>query len=504
MISRRTSGALRLVLILVFGCAFAPAQDDQPGRTHAGSATIAAWSHAVPDLFPPSAAQFVDSSPNSLRQPGTVWHRMADFYLADWKATAPAAAEPVIRRGLEAPLSSPPFPSSDWSYGGASTIGAADGNVYPTMSALQQEGHRTHLYGWVEASANASSSSGTNYPVTYGFVPNRPALNQAMLILERLPDTTQASRFDWGFHVSGFFGTDYRYTTSKGYVSNQLLKDNHQYGFDPLWESVDFYLPIKEGLVIRIGRFPSMPGIETQLAPSNFTITHSLAFSAAPSTETGAVATLKLTSQWMAQLGISAGHDVAPWTVDRKPSAIACVNYSTQSNHDNLYACANGINDGRYAYNNVQQFDLTWNHRFNAKWHMASEAWYMYERAVPNVEGNVQNPLPPETGANGAHCIAGQLACTAPAYAWVNYLNRAINPHLYVGFRSDMLDDRKGQRTGIPGKYTENTLYATKNFGTTVMLRPELRFDHSWDRKGYNNGTARNQVFFGADLIYKF
>jgi hypothetical protein len=211
-----------------------------------------------------------------------------------------------------------------------------------------------------------------------------------------------------------------------------------------------------------------------------------------------------MTSQWMMQLGISAGHDVAPWTVDRKPAAIACVNYSTITNHDNFYACANGINDGRYAYNNVQQFDLTWNHRFNAKWHMATEAWYMYEREVPNVEGNVQNPPPPETGANGAHCASGQLTCTAPAYAWVNYLNREINSHLFVGFRSDMLDDRKGQRTGIPSKYTENTIYATKTFGSTVMLRPELRFDHSWDRMGYNGGHARNQIFFGADLIYKF
>jgi hypothetical protein len=36
------------------------------------------------------------------------------------------------------------------------------------------------------------------------------------------------------------------------------------------------------------------------------------------------------------------------------------------------------------------------------------------------------------------------------------------------------------------------------------MLRPEVRFDHSWDALGYNNGKARNQFFFGSDLIYKF
>jgi hypothetical protein len=36
------------------------------------------------------------------------------------------------------------------------------------------------------------------------------------------------------------------------------------------------------------------------------------------------------------------------------------------------------------------------------------------------------------------------------------------------------------------------------------MLRPELRFDHSWDLDTYNGGKARNQLFFGMDLIYKF
>jgi hypothetical protein len=66
------------------------------------------------------------------------------------------------------------------------------------------------------------------------------------------------------------------------------------------------------------------------------------------------------------------------------------------------------------------------------------------------------------------------------------------------------VNDKKGQRTGTPGKYTANAIYVTKNFGSTVMLRSELRFDHSWDRVAYNNGKARNQLFFGVDLIYKF
>jgi Putative beta-barrel porin-2, OmpL-like. bbp2 len=434
---------------------------------------------------------------------GNFFQRLGRFYWADWTGKLPSSPAPA-RRALDAPLDSPPFPSTDWGYGGSPLIGVPDGNVYPLMTALRRENRRIKLYGWVAGSGNASTSSTTNFPLSYDIFPNTVQLNQAVVYIERLPDTVQHTHFDWGFHVTGFFGIDYRFTTAKDYLSQQLLQKNRRYGFDPVLEYADLYFPVKQGLNIRIGRFLSVPGIEAQLAPNNYNMTHSLLYTIDPFTETGAIATLKLTKQWLVQAGISAGHDVAPWSDDRKPSAIACLNYSTASNHNNFYACANGINDGKYAYNNLQDYDFTWYHKFNAKWHMATEAWYMYEREVPNVAGNVENPIAPETGANGAFCAAGQLTCRAPEYAVVNYVNREFNSKLFAGFRSDFLDDRKGQRTGIPGKYTENTLYATKYFGTSVLLRPELRFDHSWDNRGYDGGKARNQLFFGADLIYKF
>jgi hypothetical protein len=43
-----------------------------------------------------------------------------------------------------------------------------------------------------------------------------------------------------------------------------------------------------------------------------------------------------VTKQWIVHLGLSAGHDVAPWSDDHRPSAIACLDYSTVSNKDNF------------------------------------------------------------------------------------------------------------------------------------------------------------------------
>ena len=449
-----------------------------------------------------------DTRQNSTDPPqpasGNFLQRLTEYYRQDWNGSSQAATAPAPRRALPAPLDSPPFPNADWGYGGSPDIGAPDGNVYPLMTALNLENARTKIYGWIAPSIDFSTSGTNNFPVSYDIFPNKIQLNQAVIYVERLPNTVQKHHFDYGYHLTAFYGIDYRFTTAKDYFSQQLLKFNRQYGFDPVLEYVDLYFPVKEGLNIRMGRFLSVPGIEAQLAPNNYNMTHSLLYTIDPFTDTGIYGTLKLTKQWIVQLGLSAGHDVAPWSDDRRPSAIACLDYSTASNKDNFYACANGINSGKYAYNNLQDYDGTWYHKFNAKWHTATEAWYMYERDVPNVAGNVANPVPTETGANGAFCKAGELRCTAPEYAVVNYLNREVNQKLFVGFRSDFLDDKKGQRTGIAGKYTENTLYATKYIGNTVLFRPELRFDHSWDARGYNAGKSRNQLFFGMDVIYKF
>jgi hypothetical protein len=433
-------------------------------------------------------------------QPGDFLARLATFYRQDWTNTTPASPAPA-RRGLPQPLDSPPFPSSDWSYGGSPTLGEPDTNSYPLMSAINGATSRLKFYGWVEPTVNGSTSTHRNSPVADDPYSNRLELNQIVLYLERLPDTVQRDHIDVGFHLTALYGTDYTYTTDKGYLSFQLLKDNHQYGFDPSMEYLDIYLPhIAQGMNIRIGRFISIPGIEAQLSPNNYLFSHSLLYAIDPFTDTGILSTTQLTAQTILQLGITAGHDVAPWTSDAKPSATACISHSTKSANDNIYACANGINSGEYAYNNTQQYDTTWYHKFSKNWHTATEAYVMYQRDTPSANG----PIKPEQGTNAAACAPGEQRCLAPEWAVVNYLNRELGPHNFIGFRSDFLNDKKGQRTGIATKYTENTLALSHWIGSTIQLRPEIRFDHAWDRNAYDRATRQSQFTAAADLIVHF
>ncbi len=175
--------------------------------------------------------------------------RLSQAYAKDWQGTGDSGPEPP-RRTLPSPLNSPPFPNSDWSYGGSPEIGAPDTNVPPLMEALYGgangqawEQSRVKVYGWLENSFNLSTSHDSNYPATYDIYSNRVELDQAVLYVERLPDTVQTDHIDWGFHLSGLFGTSYRFTTSLGYFSEQLLDDHREYGFDPVLEYVDLYIP---------------------------------------------------------------------------------------------------------------------------------------------------------------------------------------------------------------------------------------------------------------------
>jgi hypothetical protein len=440
-------------------------------------------------------------------QPPGFLERLYKAYADDWSGTTASGPEPP-RRGPPSPLNSPPFPNSDWSYGGSPEIGAPDTNVPPLMQALYGgangqawEDSRVKVYGWLEPSFNLSTSHNSNLPSAYDIFANRIELDQAVLYVERIPDSVQTTHIDWGFHLSGLFGTSYRFTTNEGYFSQQLLEQQREYGFDPVLEYFDLYVPqVADGLNIRVGRFISVPGIEAQLAPNNYVYTHSLLYSIDPFTDTGIIATAKLNDRWLVQLGLTASHDVAPWTSDARPSGTACVSYTFHDGNDNVYACANGLNSGRYGYNNLQMFDNTWYHKFNSSWHMATEAWYMYQRDVPSVFG----PVLPEKGTYGAFCAPGQIRCFAPEWAMVNYVERQFSARNYISIRTDFLDDEKGQRTGFKTRYAEATLMWGHWVGTTVLLRPELRFDHSFDGPAYDNGTRRSQFQLAMDAIFKF
>jgi Putative beta-barrel porin-2, OmpL-like. bbp2/Carboxypeptidase regulatory-like domain len=452
----------------------------------------------------------------------------ADVPSTDASSSATTSSE-LQRRGYPAPVDGPPFPFSDWPYGGSIDIGTPWTQASPLMEALWSgpngefwKKSGVQIYGWLNAGCNVSTSHKSryaNFPEAYAEVSDACIPDQEVLYIEKQPDTVQTDHFDWGFRLTNLYGLDYRFTTANGYFSDQLLGKNLEYGYDLVMAYVDLYFPqVADGMNVRIGRYISLPDIEAQLAPNNYTYSHSILYTFDAYTQTGINTTTKLSDHWMLQVGLSAGNDVAPWVGEpnAKPTFNACVAYTWQDGRDNHYACLNSLNSGKYAYNNLQSLYYTWFHKFGSShWHTGTEWWYMWEDQVPNI--GAQAPSAAQslliTGANGAYCNnPTALTCTARETAVVNYTERQFSKHDYLTIRNEFFDDMEGQRTGTKTKYSEHLLGWGHWIGTTILFRPEIRLEHSYDRNAYDSpclpcglpGTKSTQLTIASDVIFFF
>lgn len=437
--------------------------------------------------------------------------RFAAAYREDAQPADPDAAAPA-RRAMPSPLPSPPFPAAEWQLGGVEyPIGVPNLNTqYPLEKALAcnrfgkwMKNNRVEIYGWLGGSGNISSSAHTNYPLAYSTRPNRVEFNQALLRIERLPDTVQTDHVDWGFHLDNLYGYDYHYTTAKGVFSNQLLnnprsdqpQNGKTFGYDPVLFYAEMYLPhVAEGMVIRVGRYLSLPDIEAQFSPNNYLATHSILYTIDPYTQMGVLTTTRLNAQWTVQLGINGGNDTAVWNRSARPTLQACVRWVSKDNNDMLYPCVNSFNNSDYNYNNVQMYVTTWGHRFSEAVHTLTEAYYMYGRNIPGF------------GPGGEPGVVGSSPTPGKAgeYGIVNYFNVELNPLNMLSFRNEWVNDQKGQRTGYATRYTSHTLGVTHWVTPDVELRPEIRYEKSYDVDAYDGGRRDYQMSALLDVILHY
>ena len=493
-----------------------------------GTTTAATPATAAPVLTPDS---FGDN----------FFKRFFNYQAAEWGKASSPISDPNAPPGRRAefppqPETSPPMPFTEWPYGGTTSLGVNRPSSVdsPLMVALSPSSvgkalNDAHIqvYGWVDAGANLSSNykSGGNAPGAYDYRPNTAQLDQAVLYIERTPDTVQKDHIDWGFRLSAIYGVDYRYTTSYGLFSYQLLKKNRIYGYDAPMEYVELYVPqLAQGLLVRAGRFISLPDIEAQLAPNNYMYSHSLTYTFDNYTNTGVQATLAATKNLFLQFGVSVGSDTTLWNAGEhinnpfpnplypgstylkdpgaKASYTGCVRYETNSANDDIYLCADAINNGEYGYNNLQWYGLTYYHRFNDKWHLSLETYNLHQKDVPNLNNPIAvnaiamggTPFSPQNvpfnAPNAARCSdSATLKCTATAQSGLAYLNYQFTPLDNLSIRGEYYDDMQGQRTGTQTRYVEFAVGVQHWLSPQIELRPEIAYYNSLDAKAFNGNS---------------
>ena len=503
------------------------------------------------------------------------WERLTNYYKLEWgQASGPSDPKaPPSRREDWPPAAqtTPPMPFTEWPYGGTTPLGVTRPNSVdsPLMVALANTGfgdwmarNDFQLYGWVNVGANISTSTtkpGGYAPAAYLYTPNKVQLDQAVLYLDRFPDTVQKDHIDWGMRLSVIYGENYRYTTAYGLASYQLLDKNKTNGYDfPMMYGEIFIPQIAEGLMVRVGRFISLPDIEAQLAPNNYMYTHSMTYTYDNYTNTGIQTTLAVNKNWMIQVGLTAGTEAWPthltqkWdnpypnipgtgpgqygynplypnaTFKKDPGAMAswtlCARYSSDDGRTDINACADAINNGTYGYNNLQWFGLTAYHSFNEHWHVSYEAYHVYQNRVPNaLNSDVQtiyanggapfsSHFIPFNAPNLAICSrATVLTCRANSYGTVAYINYSPDPLDNFSLRPEYFWDAQGQRTGVATRYVNLAFGWQHWFSPQVEVRPEIAYYHSLNGPAFNGnsnaGIAPNkssETILSGDIIWHF
>jgi Putative beta-barrel porin-2, OmpL-like. bbp2 len=488
--------------------------------------------------------------------------RFVNYYRLEWGHDS-APSDPKAPPGRRAdwpttPQSTPPMPFAEWPYGGTTNLGVTRPSSIdsPLMAALgnttlgqEMADNHIQVYGWINAGGNISNNTvrGGNAPAAYDYNPNTVQLDQAVLYIERLPDTVQKDHIDWGFRIAPIYGENYRYTTAFGLWSNQLLNQNKNYGYDMPMAYGEVFIPqVAEGLLVRFGRYISIPDIEAQLAPNNYMYTHSMTYTFDNYTNTGIQSTLALTKNWIVQLGVSVGTEAMPWhwgatianpspnllfpgnTMPKDPGAVpslaAGVRWTSDSGNDNVYVVADGINGGNWGYNNLQWYGITYYHKFNDQWHISIESYDIHQNNVLNANNPTAlaawaaggTPFSPQYMPFNAPGLAlcsnpGLFSCTAESRSFLWYLNYSPTKLDNLSWRMEWFDDVEGQRTGTKTNYIETGIGWQHWFSPQIEIRPEFSFYRSLNGMAFNGnanlGIAPNKntaLIGSADIIIHF
>jgi hypothetical protein len=323
------------------------------------------------------------------------------------------------------------------------------------------DGNRLAVNGWTDLSYTASSDRLSNLPIGFNYRANEFLLQQNWLRFERLVVTTGTTEPTFGFRSDWILpGSDYRFTLARGLFSGQLTANNgrpYTYGIDPIAQYFEGYFPtVGRGLDVKFGRFFALVGVEANDAPSNALFSHSYDFIYNPFTNTGVLATLKLTDAWSVQAGLVLGSDVFITPGDRA-TFTGSVKWIPPDGRDSV-AVNVILGPGRFEpvrrINNLDVFDFIYTHQFNPRLHYTYETTFSFQTNVPG-KGTINS------------------------LGVVNYLTYVFTPRLSTTTRLEFFNDAQGQRTGFEGLYTALTAGVQFQPIKAVTLRPELRYDYN-------------------------
>ena len=394
--------------------------------------------------------------------------------------------------------------------------------------------------GWANAGITYNPnnpSNGFNGPVTFGDLSGTPQLNQLNLFIQRAV-ATEGDAWSFGGRFDAMFGTDSIFTQAYGvpYADvNSLTAKNrgnwdlslltmNTYGIALPQAYMETYVPVGNGLDVKIGHFYTPIGYETVPANENFFYTHAYTMQyGEPFTHTGALGNYAVDKNWGVMGGVTTGSATGGWDG----------NFNQQLGNWSGIAGTTWTSDDKGSSANISG-------TYGATSEQSSNAWALYSIVLKhNITDKTHLVLQHDHGfANGVIGANGAVQ-NAQWYGINSHLTYDLKDNLSIGMRAEWFDDANGFRVGSPGRvsaatnYTSNgtpvsyassnqlASYAAANYYqvtlganwkpvTWLNLRPNIRYDHvsGTNANGIGSyspfGGRQDQVLFSTDFNVNF
>ena len=363
----------------------------------------------------------------------------------------------------------------------------------------------------------------TNYGQLFTDHPNQATLNQVLLTFSRdIPK--DASTWDIGFHFSGLYGSDARYTHFIGLLDHAL--PDQRYQFDIVEASVSVHAPVLNGLDTKIGAYPTPLGFETIDPSTNPFYSHSYIFNfGIPLKHTGVLAILHTTDFLDIYGGVDTGVNTTLGSGDNNGTVSGLAGLGLTLLGGNLTVTAlTHFGPEMPSLTSGQPWGFTNANHYNRYLNDAYATYKWNDKLTTTTELNYAKEENPWVGAPEAWGIAQYVAYT-------------LSDTLTLNGRAEFFRDGKGFFVGaFPGNLDYLNLEAgrpntsiggfhTSYFEATVgatwkpelpkpisglMIRPELRYDadvagpNTFGNNGRNTKFNSSAVTIASDFVLTF
>lgn len=367
---------------------------------------------------------------------------------------------------------------------------------------------RFSIYGWVETSFTGNfdgPEDNQNFGRIFDDRSNEIVMNQAVITAERELDPKIG--LDWGFKLQLLFGTDARYIHTLGMRYPPAGTGLYQGDIPEVYLSLHLPVFTEGGLDVQLGKFVSLEGAESVDPRENPFFSHTYSFNfGVPTSHTGALFTLHANGWLDLIAGVTRG-----------------VNTDIHDNNDSpAFHGGVGMN-----FNDEKVVVLASTHIGPESDNNDTDLIYFNDITVT---WKITDKLTSITDVN----YVRDSEADADAYGVAQYLTYAINDTFAVGIRGEIWRDDKGNYVAQYANPSDlsrafsseptidprtvdgaRTTYGALTIGLNIkfpmpkplgnlIIRPELRVDHAFDDRPFNDSTDDTMFTAAIDAIVTF